>query len=318
VTQILLIGAGFTYNWGGWLAGEIEGDLLSRFPHNPELNARVNATDGFESVLGDLQRERDEGKPGAKEQYDVLKQAVLESFGAMNLALARRIDFEFLNQVRFSVKRFLARFHSIYSLNQDLLLELHYDPQLQETRLPGRGGAYYPGLHGPINKSMWPEEQIHQKKTVMARPIQYHSNHQPIFKLHGSVDWLDADGDLLVMGGGKQEMIERTPLLNEYFANFKRELSQPGARLMVIGYGFRDSHINNLLAEAWQANSSLSAFYVDPKGRKVVYGGDHTELPQYTPPWGWVTAIGESRRPLSQTFAGDELELAKLERFFTR
>ena len=34
MTHLLLTGAGSTRNWGGWLAGEIEGDLLNRLRGN--------------------------------------------------------------------------------------------------------------------------------------------------------------------------------------------------------------------------------------------------------------------------------------------
>jgi len=119
------------------------------------------------------------------------------------------------------------------------------------------------------------------------------------------------------MGGGKQATIDGTPILKEYFARFWQDLTTPGVCLMIIGYGFRDTHINELLGKAWQANNSLSAFYVDPIGRKVSHGAD-PDLPQYIPPWGFIHCIGESTRPLSSTFAGDELELRKLERFFPK
>jgi hypothetical protein len=41
MTPILLTGAGFTRNWGGWLAKEIEGDLLGRLLEDPNLRQRV-------------------------------------------------------------------------------------------------------------------------------------------------------------------------------------------------------------------------------------------------------------------------------------
>lgn len=89
------------------------------------------------------------------------------------------------------------------------------------------------------------------------------------------------------MGGGKQAVIDNAPILREYFARFWQDLTTPAACLMIIGYGFRDTHINGLLGKACQANNSLSAFYVDPIGRKVSRGAD-ADLPQYTPPWGFI------------------------------
>jgi hypothetical protein len=38
MTHLLLTGAGFTRNWGGWLASEIEGDLLQRLRGNGEVH----------------------------------------------------------------------------------------------------------------------------------------------------------------------------------------------------------------------------------------------------------------------------------------
>lgn len=315
MTHILLTGAGFTRNWGGWLAKEIEGDLLQRLRGNWELHTRVHEADGFEAALAELQTEVMQGKAGATEQYQALKRAILESFQEMNLALANRRTLEFSNSRRFSVKGFLARFDAIYTLNQDLLFELLYDPLL-EDRSPRRS-CYSPGIAGFRYEGLFPDSFIGKTRRVLPLPLRIDAIAQPIYKLHGSVDWIDGTSGLLVMGGGKQAAIESTPILKEYFARFWRDLTAPGACLMIIGYGFRDAHINDLLGKAWHANNSLSAFYVDPAGRKVSHGGD-PELPQYIPPWGFIHCIGESTRQLSSTFAGDELELRKLERFFPK
>jgi hypothetical protein len=53
---VLLTGAGFTRNWGGWLARELEGDLLSRVSLNPALRALLQHARGFEDALETLQR----------------------------------------------------------------------------------------------------------------------------------------------------------------------------------------------------------------------------------------------------------------------
>jgi hypothetical protein len=314
MTHLLLAGAGFTHNWKGWLAKEMEGDLLLRLRGNPLVHARVRDADGFESALAGLQLDIKGSKPGAKEQYQALKKAILESFQEMNLALANLRTLEFSNERRFSVKGFLARFDAIYMLNQDLLFELLYDPLL-EDRLPRRS-CYSPGIAGFKYQGLFPDDFVGKTRRVLDLPLRIEPHLQPIYKLHGSVDWVDRAGDLLVIGGGKQETIDSTPILKEYFTRFWQDLTTPGACLMIIGYGFRDPHINEFLGKAWQANNSLSAFYVDPFGRKVSHGAN-PDLPQYIPPWGYINCLGESTRPLSSTFAGDELELRKLERFFS-
>lgn len=88
--HILLTGAGFTRNWGGWLAKEIEGDLLQRLRGNWEVHCRVCEDDGFEAALAGLEIEIREGKPGATDQYQALRIGILDSFQEMNLALANR------------------------------------------------------------------------------------------------------------------------------------------------------------------------------------------------------------------------------------
>jgi hypothetical protein len=52
MTSVLLLGAGFTRNWGGWLEREIEGDLLGRLADAPALRTLVQNSANFEEALG--------------------------------------------------------------------------------------------------------------------------------------------------------------------------------------------------------------------------------------------------------------------------
>ena len=54
----------------------------------------------------------------------------------------------------------------------------------------------------------------------------------------------------MVIGRGKASQIEREPILAWYFDGFRQVLSQGERRLLVIGYGFRDEHINRVIAES--------------------------------------------------------------------
>jgi hypothetical protein len=49
--HILLTGAGFTRNWGGWLAKELEGDLLARLANDRELRKLVQESANYEKHL---------------------------------------------------------------------------------------------------------------------------------------------------------------------------------------------------------------------------------------------------------------------------
>ena len=92
---------------------------------------------------------------------------------------------------------------------------------------------------------------------------------QPYFKLHGSMNWqANNGGRLLVMGGNKPTTMQSHQILMWYANKFTEALSRPNARLMVIGYGFGDDHINRLIHQAWEKGGrTLSMFIVHPDGR---------------------------------------------------
>lgn len=68
-------------------------------------------------------------------------------------------------------------------------------------------------------------------------------------KLHGSIDrW--RSGVYPVIGATKQEDLNRDPLLRQYWTEFESALNRGDVRLLVIGYGFGDEHINDKLVNA--------------------------------------------------------------------
>jgi hypothetical protein len=132
---------------------------------------------------------------------------------------------------------------------------------------------------------------------------------QPYFKLHGSMNWVDPNGGrLLVMGGNKPTTMRRHPILMWYAAKFVELLSKPGARLMVIGYGFRDNHINQLIYEAWQkSNQTLSMFIIHPDGREILKKVNPTyDKPIYLPGPLEEIKVYDSTRSLRTTFGGND------------
>lgn len=74
---------------------------------------------------------------------------------------------------------------------------------------------------------------------------------QPIYKLHGSVNWKTSiGGRVLVIGTGKEEAIAGSNVLRSYQETFRDCLFRGGTQVMVLGYGFGDSHVNDVLCEA--------------------------------------------------------------------
>ena len=54
MNHVLLIGAGFSYNWGGFLAREFRGRLLGPLPEE-DLNKLLRDTPNFEDALSRVQ-----------------------------------------------------------------------------------------------------------------------------------------------------------------------------------------------------------------------------------------------------------------------
>jgi len=232
----------------------------------------------------------------------------------MNIGLVQRGNMELSTEGGPSIHTFLAKFDAIFTLNEDLLLELYYEPKRHDL---GRWeGAYYPGIEPPTVPPIHSGEIVKlERRVTTIGPTP--PNRQPIYKLHGSVNWTDGTGSLFVAGGSKDAYGRSKPLLSGYFQDLRSRLTRPNTRLMVIGYGFADEHVNRLILDAWQANQSLGMYYIHPEGRDAISRGiQQKALVQWTPPLAEVPCIGESRRPLSTTFGRDGIEYEKLMRFF--
>lgn len=126
MANILLLGAGFTRNWGGWLGQEVFEYLLGR----PEIDAPIRKLlfdhrrlSGYEGALGVLQEEH--FRHGSRVQLDKFEAALAAAFVDMEKGFTT-VDFEFNNSIPYLVRTFLGRFDAIFTLNQDLLLERHY------------------------------------------------------------------------------------------------------------------------------------------------------------------------------------------------
>ena len=115
--------------------------------------------------------------------------------------------------------------------------------------------------------------------------------------------------------GDNPALFHRFPVILGYHEVLRQYLSRP-VRVMVIGYGFGDQHINDMLRAA--ANrGQLELFIIDPLGLEVLDQDRH--LPNYPPGrlpsiFGPVVA-GASRRPLAEIFGGDHVEHARVMSF---
>lgn len=305
---VLLTGAGFSRNWGGWLSNELIGDLLTRLGSDKELTDFLQKANNFEEVISFSKGNTVLGL--TPERYKKYTEAIKESFSAMNSSYLDR-SFEFCTDVNRSVARFLRKFDSIFTLNQDLLLELNYG--VSET---GDKSPTFPGVNPPPNWRPGARDASTLNDTWTAsNSLSSTSNMQPIYKLHGSVNWIDKNNnELLIIGDNKSQAINKHQLLSQYIAELEKTLMTPGVRLMVIGYSFQDQHINKIITDCWIKNR-FEMYLVEPMGAKILKSQDSRKIDQSTL-LQLIQLCGISTRPLSETFREDQLEYKKLLRFF--
>jgi SIR2-like domain len=316
----LLTGAGFTRNWGGWLASEAFEYLLGCEEIDDHLRHKLWQSktngNGFEDTLADLQQTYNHNRDIAVgTQLQILVSALVGMFNVMAQSFMRR-QFEINIDSKYSIHSFLERFDAIFTLNQDTLLEYHY-----LHTVVGRGrwsAARVPGIKllNPGQQTGLPLDRI-----ALMQPDEFNLDPriQPYFKLHGSSNWMTGPtGErILIMGGNKAISIKQFSILTRYHTEFQRLMNVGGSRLMVIGYSFSDAHINKIIGEAVDINR-LKLFIVDPQGVDVIDKSKPTPIRIPDPYMGKLAPhiIGASRRTLIDTFAADAVEFDKLSRFF--
>ena len=74
--HILLTGAGFTPNWGGGLAKELEGDLLARLAPHEQLRRLVQNSENYEEALGKARAPGYSGVGVSAVQLTILEEAI--------------------------------------------------------------------------------------------------------------------------------------------------------------------------------------------------------------------------------------------------
>jgi len=326
MNHILLIGAGFSHNWGGRLTADIFRDLLGSAaasdPYCKQLLWQHRA-ESFEKALGILQRQ---GGPS----LDTMERGIREVFDNMDREFTRTgFTLEFREGANAdpedNIKAFLARFDAIFSLNQDLLLESGYflqadPPQAFNQRwhgysLPGMTPRVSPAPLLPYAR--WLGEYCPDPTAQGVAPP---PGHQPLYKLHGSTNWADSQAGrrLLVMGGEKTDTINGSATLKAYLREFERRLNEPNTRLMVIGYGFNDDHITSAIERA-AAAGNLGVFVIDPWGEDAPDRWKHrTGAIKVAGPQNAIQAalIGASKLGLNQTFGGNTIERNAVLKFF--
>ncbi len=271
-STILLTGAGFTANFGGILAKEMWSKILNNTKINllPDVKKLLMKNFDFEDVYSTFNNDENI----SDQDKSLFQEVILDSYGSMDNALKLFCDTGFTqyNICMRSVTKFLGLFTGVaeetgvhFTLNQDLLMER----ACQKIPLGFHTPAYSDYVQS-INSKIINSESVVRLPDIFA--IQDFKDKRLssvgdscYIKLHGSQGWESVHGKKqMVIGTNKFSDIQKEPLLSWYFDIFRQSIMRPGIELFVVGYSFRDKHVNDLLLEAINEHD-LKIYIISPE-----------------------------------------------------
>lgn len=306
---VLLTGAGFSHNFGAPLASELWATIVNHeaVQDSPRVREAVLSDLDFESVYQRIMS----GDFSLAEKADMTS-AVEDAYEYVDKIVRSwvfRSEAPYPVNV-YKIQRLIARFVGtntepgfFFTLNQDLFIERHYyngeRPHLPGIR-PGQNWfstCFRERVQDQNYIRLPASEAIQDDNTFFGRARFYY------LKLHGSANWRAADGSQrMVIGQDKETQINDEPLLSKYFEVFTRVLSERDRRLLVIGYSFRDSHVNRIIANAIQHNG-LRLFIMTPEPQASFH--NHL-LQSESGEQIWSGLGGYFPWPLVRIFPGDQ------------
>jgi hypothetical protein len=314
-----LLGAGFSKNWGGYLASEIVGAMLSDplIERSDRLRQLLLQELDFEVALAEVRArhdiysdaERAAFETVVRNAFDLHDQSLRHKLGDVSGAVALWQDFceMMLRPLVDAAKEESRTF--LFSLNQDLFIERalcrsHPTP----PRLPGVTWDYrsdIPAPWFPTTPGRWHLDPLDVEKDLAwvdadgLEGLQFGGGIMNFIKLHGSYNWRaqSPDEGVMVLGGAKEVSISKYPILSLYFDVFREICSTKDMRLLVVGYSFRDAHVNEPIVDGVRSNG-LKLFIIDPKApaelRSQLMRGHYGDI--------WKGVYGYVSRPLSESF----------------
>ena len=122
---------------------------------------------------------------------------------------------------------------------------------------------------------------VNREKTRIKNEDSFIPNVIHLYKLHGSIDWKlsgedivqtsETGGDSLMIypASDKYESSYKQPFF-EMMSRFQQSLRRDNVLLLVMGFGFQDMHIQNVIVEAVKQNPSLHLVILDYNDQKSI------------------------------------------------
>ena len=256
--SILLTGAGFTSNIGGFLGKDLWLQVFNNLNKKSKIkDLLIHSMPDFESVY--FLVTRDDRRNYSDDEIADFNSAIHMAYEELDRIVRDSLTYHGQSYGIFlpNLIRFIGSFAgsnsgdrgALFTLNQDLFLERYCGIK---SPLFGQFSSKIQGNALRLTTDQFerlPNEIEMEEKIKSYKNILFQSDGDSFyFKLHGSYGWLSSDGsDLMVLGGDKVRRINSEPLLKWYYEIFQDVLFRTDVNLLVIGYSFGDRHINDLL-----------------------------------------------------------------------
>lgn len=121
---------------------------------------------------------------------------------------------------------------------------------------------------------------VHREKTRLKQEESFVSKVFHLYKLHGSLNWTRENGKIIQKDNPENPLIiypanekYESSYEQPYFemmSRFQQALREEETLLIVIGFGFQDKHIKNVIVEALEQNPSFQLLIVDYNGEESI------------------------------------------------
>lgn len=267
--HILLTGAGFTKNFGGFLGSEMW-SLIFNHPLISEssyLKDLLTRNQDFEMVYSEVI----DNESASEEDKEIIQKVVGEAYKDLDDAIKNwTFNTDSPYPVNwYGVQKLLSIFSGdrinrgfYFTLNQDIFME-----RMSGSLCPGVP-RFPQGLYQLRGTNIVENQFVTLPSGAEAEKkfLEGMNNHNgPVYiKLHGSYGWKSSYGsNPMIIGKNKSALIEQEPLLKIYLELFKSVLNSGNKKLLVIGYGFGDGHINEIIWDAAK-NHGLRIYIISP------------------------------------------------------
>jgi hypothetical protein len=284
---ILFTGAGFTKNFGGFLGDEMWAQIFNDTEVRTSKNLRklLQYDYDFESVYSAVVSGN-----YSEDDKNIIRRVIERAYRRLDDATKNWVfnhDSPYpVNWYGWSelTNLFTGRGNEkglFFTLNQDIFLERR--SRFLCPGAPPFRREFYDGPGRDLNQE---DFVVLPNENAVERAERDFMNHTGLsyIKLHGSYGWKSSDGsNQMVIGKNKAELIENEPLLKWYFELFKSVIERGDKKILIVGYGFGDQHINKILVDG-VVNHNLQIFIINPTSpekfrRHFEQGGHFYALP---------------------------------------